>query len=312
MARRILQFGGSERHDFGFQPLVARHRMHEMSLWNDDELVALLDRHPRARLQAFTMGSDRTRYQDWRYVDPGDASGKEILRAVSRGRLWLNLLRADLADSRIGALTEQVTSELAESCPRMRLLRINFATLLISSPSAMVYYHLDASHQCLWHLRGFKRIWLYPACDERFVSRELLEDILGGFHEHDEEVPYSPGFDDHAAVFDLTPGDAASWPQNAPHRIENLGTLNVSLSTGFVTDAADRRNLVYSANRFFRRRFRLPTTSTQESGLRADAKCFAYRLCRRAGLVPKGRVPSYPRDLRIDADAEPGYRPAGR
>jgi quercetin dioxygenase-like cupin family protein len=37
-------------------------------------------------------------------------------------------------------------------------------------------------------------------------------------------------------VYQLEPGDVVSWPHNAPHRIENLDSLNVSLSTGFVTE----------------------------------------------------------------------------
>ncbi len=94
-----------------------------------------------------------------------------------------------------------------------------------------------------------------------------MEEIFAGTYDYDEEIPYSPDFDEHAAVFDLKPGEVVSRPPNAPHRVENLDTLNVSLSTGFVTEAADRRYLVYAAKHLFRRQFGLPTTSTRETGL---------------------------------------------
>lgn len=88
----------------------------------------------------------------------------------------------------------------------------------------------------------------------------------------------------------------------------------MSLSTGFVTDAADRRHLIYSANYLFRRRFGLPTVSTRESGLAASAKCAAYRLFRRAGWLPKGKgaARSYPKNLQVDPVAPLGFSPVGR
>jgi hypothetical protein len=79
----------------------------------------LLDSYPRERLQAFTMGTDRCRRDDWHYVDASAASGKEIFAAVLRGRLWLNLLRVDLVDHRCGEAIRQLTSDLQGQCPRL-------------------------------------------------------------------------------------------------------------------------------------------------------------------------------------------------
>jgi len=310
MSRDLLRFGESDRSAFATRPLVSRHVMHELPLWDDDELVALLDAYPRDRLQAFTMGTDPSRREEWRYVDASRASGREIFAAVSRGRLWLNLLRVDLADRRYGDMVRRLTRELQAECPAVGLLSINFATLLISSPGAIVYYHFDASHQALWHMSGSKRIWLYPACDPRFAPAEIMEDIFAGAYDYDEELPYSRDFDAHAQVFDLRSGDVVSWPQNAPHRIENLGTVNVSLSTGFITAAAERRSLIYAANRLLRRRFGLRVRSTGETGVVASAKCIAYRAVRRAGLVRQSVDRAYPRTLVVDCGAPLGYRRA--
>lgn len=304
MTQGVLDFTETARAEFASRPLVSKHRIHQRDLFSDVELIRLLDNYPRERLQAFTMGTDPLRRDDWRFVDVGALSGKDIFLAVLRGRLWLNLLRADLADRRYADVVQQLTTELREQCPRLGLLSINFGTLLISSPHAMVYYHLDSSHQALWHMRGSKRIWLYPACDDRFVSQEIMEEIFAGTYDYDEEIPYSPEFDQHAQVFDLHPGEVVSWPHNAPHRVENLGDLNVSFSTGFITEAAERRSRIYVANRLIRQRLGIRVRSTRETGLGAAAKCLVYRVSRRAGLLAKkpGRH-EYPRTLRIDPGA---------
>src|SRR5262245_49868923 len=307
MTGQLLDFSETQRSEFGFRALVARHRLHELDLFRDQELISLFDNYPRANLQAFTMGTDRSRRDDWKYIDATKASGREILDAVVRGRLWLNLLRVDLADPRYADLLKRLRDELAQRCPRLGLLKINFGTLLVSSPQAMVYYHFDASHQALWHIRGSKRIWLYPACDDRFASQQIMEDIFSGTYDYDEEIPYSPEFDKDAAVFDLQPGDVASWPHNAPHRVENLGSLNVSLSTGFITEAAERRYLIYGANRLLRRNLGLPARSTRETGIAATAKCVVYRALLRAGFVRQPERRPYSSSFQLDPKAPLGY-----
>ncbi len=183
MSRELLQCGERDRAECSTRPLVSRHTIRELPLWDDDELVALLDAYPRD----------------------------------------------------------------------------------------------DASHQALWHMKGAKRIWLYPACDARFGPAEIMEDILAGAYDYDDELPYSSEFDAHAQMFDLRSGDVVSWPQNAPQRIEKLGTVNVSLSTGFVTAAAERRSLIYCAYRLLRRRLGVRLRSTRERGPVASAAIDAGR-----------------------------------
>ena len=72
-------------------------------------------------------------------------------------------------------------------------------TLLLSSPTALVYYHADGTASVLWHIRGRKRIWVYPALDERYMKRELLEDIFAGVRH--EYLPYEPACDEAAQVY---------------------------------------------------------------------------------------------------------------
>jgi hypothetical protein len=145
--------------------------------------------------------------------------------------------------------------------------------------------------------------------DPRFARQEAIEEIFAGTSDNDEELPYQPSFDQHALAFDLKPGDVISWPQNAPHRVTNLGTINVSLSTGLSTIASEQRTLIFLANRFFRRRLGIPVRSTEQAGLAAAVKCFTYRASRRAGLVRTAQRTPYQPKLRIDPEAPLGVRP---
>jgi hypothetical protein len=93
-------------------------------------------------------------------------------------------------------------------------------------------------------------------------------------------------FDEGAQLFDLEPGQWISWPQNAPHRVTNLDSVNVSLSTEYFTRATRRRFQLYVANRFFRTRLGCTNLSAREDGALAVAKTLAQRVARRLGLNP--------------------------
>jgi hypothetical protein len=287
----------------GNAPLLAHHRLPDLNLFNDDELIDLLDRYPRNRLQAWTMGTDPCRREDWKAVDTTGVSGRDLLEAVKRGRIWYNILRLDLFDEKYRTIVNSLYEEMGIAAPGFKPASA-VGTLLLSSPNAQVYYHADGPPTTLFHVRGEKRLWIYPADNPRFVSQELMEEIFGSAM--DEEVPYSPEFDREAVVYDLKPGDMAWWPLNAPHRIENLDSLNVSLSTRYQTEESQRRKLLYNANRFFRKRAGFRKLSVKESGLGFEAKCFTYRVCRRAGWDLKTTGYVYQTNLRVDPNAELG------
>jgi hypothetical protein len=279
------------------------HRLGELDLFADDALGDVLDRHPREELQAFTMSSDPAQ-DEWGPVEVGSASGMDMLAAVRAGRLWLNVLNVDRAHDAFAQLQPRLFGELA---------RVSFdvlpgtphSSLLISSPDAMVDYHADPGPNALWHVRGDKRVWIYPAGNERFLDRTLLEDIFVGART--ENLPYDPEFDRAALTFDVHPGDLISWPQNSPHRVQNLAELNVSLSCEFDTKSSRQRHRVYAANRFFTRKVHLPARSTRERGAAAAVKCFTYRACRKIGLDRTRPVAhEYVTRLRIDPASPDG------
>lgn len=301
MTPRVQLSAESAAH-FGRRPLVATHNLQESDLFTDAALIDLLDCFPREHLYALTMGNDLARTDDNRLALHDGVSGTELLRAVRNGRLWLNITRVDRADARYRALIDQLYSQLTALAPGF-LPNASQGTLLISSPHAVVYYHADGPASALWHIRGRKRIWIYPALDERYVRRELLEDIFANVRH--EYLPYDNAYDRGAVVYDLEPGQWATWPQNAPHRVTNFDSVNVSLSTEHFTRQSRWRARVYTANRFFRTRLGVRNLSVRENGPAAVMKAVIHRVARKAGLDPlpfKRHVPA----LRVNADAPGG------
>lgn len=288
-------------------PFVTPHRLHETGLFTDEALARLIDRYKRERLQVFTMGTDPLDNSQWGPVDTTGASGAEILRAVAAGRLWVKLMRIDLEDREYMSIMEKAYQEVWSACPDIRRGYLR-PLILISSPGALVYYHADAYATMLWHVRGSKRVWIYPAADSRFIDPDLMESIYAG--EIDEEVPYRPDFDRHATVFDLQPGQLLTWPLNAPHRIVNHDSVNVSVSVQYSTSRSDRRSLGYLANRFLRSRLHLPATSVRDDGAVAAAKRLIYRVSRKLNLTgPGARKREYLASYRIDATSTIGMTP---
>jgi hypothetical protein len=297
-----VQLSTQSKADFGRRPLVATHNLQQSELFTDAALIDLLDHFPREHLYALTMGNDLARTDDNRLALHDGVSGAELLRAVKNGRLWLNITRVDRADASYRALIDQLYAQLAAQVPGFSPVASQ-GTLLVSSPHALVYYHADGPASALWHIRGRKRIWIYPALDERYVRRDLLEDIFAGVRH--EYLPYEHAYDQAAVVYDLEPGQWATWPQNAPHRVTNLDSVNVSLSTEHFTRQSRWRARVYTANRFLRTRLGLRNLSARENGPVAVMKTVVHRVASKAGLDPlqvKRHVPS----MRVDPDATGG------
>lgn len=283
--------------------LHARHRLPSLDLFSDEALADLFDAHPPHDLHLHTMGHCPVA-QDWRRGERGGLSGPELVRAVRQGRLWVIALRIYRHNPTYRALVDALYADLARQVPGFRPFNLS-ANLLVSSPEAQVYYHADASPTILWHVRGRKRLLLYPAEDARFIRRDDLEAIFAG--RRGEEIPFRAEYDQSAEVFTLEPGDFLTWPQSAPHRIENIGGLNVSLSTEFFTPESNLRQAVYNANLYFRERFGLPFRDTRIDGPAAWAKANAYRVLRRLSPPRSIKAPPTPVTFRADPDAPGGF-----
>ena len=292
--------------------LLGRHALDTLSAFDDVSLERLVESHPREAIQAHAMSGDSTgaKYTD---IAVGDLRGKDVLRALERGRIWTSFVHVERTHPEIGELVEALYAELAARCPGF-VPRRPVAHLLISSPGAQVFFHADAYAGLLWQIRGRKRVFVYPPWDERFLPREVREACLAG---QLVDGPYEHAYDESAEVFTLEPGDFIGWPQSTPHRVENEAVLNVSLATEHETALSMRRQTDAAANFWFRRTLGLDFRAVGRRNPLDAAKRVAFRALRR-GAKLAGRplvVPSDETDhpnMALDPSAPRGFREIAR
>lgn len=215
---------------FGREILHARHSFSESDLFTDDGLAHLLDIYPRQSLDIWTFGENREGENPALRGRAPRMSGAEILTAVKNGHVWLNLRRVNLELEDMKPISDEIFGSL-EDAASVRTGKRDMG-LLISSPNVHVHYHLDIPMVALFQMRGQKRLWLYPT-DKAYAPPEFIEQIV--HMKREEDLPYQNTFDDEARVFDLTPGMGLTWPQLAPHRVQNASCMNVSLSCEYMT-----------------------------------------------------------------------------
>ncbi|MEM8945880.1 MAG: cupin-like domain-containing protein [Planctomycetota bacterium] len=286
--------------------LVAPHGLGETGLFTDEALAHILDTHPAEDLSISTMGVDPAVF-DWREGERNVVSGAELLQLVRNGQLWINCRKMLVHNEEYAKVFNQLYDEIEAGKPGFRAEQ-RTANLLISSPTAWVPYHVDMPVNMLWHIRGTKRVWVYPHFDKRFASAHVLEKVCSG--EWSEDVPYDASFDKYALVYDAQPGQLITWPQLAPHRVRNLDGLNVSLSTEHKNVRARRRINVHTANHLMRNKFGKACESIDVDEYAAYAKQVLARAFRFADkFVGKEKEQFvYPKTFVVDSQAPHGYR----
>ena len=271
----------------GFQKKVIafRHSLHERTMFSDEGLAAILDRYPREAMGVFTMGDDLEDWRSWRRGSARGLSGDRLLAAVQEGRLWLNLRHANTHLAEFAALCDQIADE-KERAFKTRILNRDLG-LLISSPGARVFYHLDVPYSSLWQVRGRKQIWFYPR-SEPYVDPAWLERCVLGTAEG--QMPFRPEWDNGAQSRFLLPGDMVTWAQNAPHRVDNGPMMNVSLSMEFMTPKARVRANLLHANGLLRQGIGVEPGLTERRGPTMAAK-LALAAAHKAMVARRARKP---------------------
>lgn len=255
MPRYLTGFRDEHASLWGRHPVRIEHGLADTGLFGDDALAELLQAYPRDNYDLLHMAEQGTgNLAHWTEGDLGSARGREALDAITSGRLWINLRRVHEVSPAHARLLDAMFEELAELVPGFHPYKLNLG-ILISSPGAQVYYHADVPGQSLWHLRGKKRVFVYPN-RAPFLPEEQIEKVVLSLTE--AEIDYEPWFDEYATVFDLEPGQMLNWPLNAPHRVENGDTINVSVTTEHFTTHIRNKYAVRYANGLLRRGLRIP------------------------------------------------------
>ncbi len=280
---------------WGTAPLTARHRLPDHPLFTFDALAELIERYPRAHYALVYMGAQGGK-REWREGDLGGLSGAEVIASIRAGRLWLNLRNIGSVDGRYREVLDQIFEEVRQNVPGYDTYN-RTSGILISSPSAQVYYHCDLPGQSLWQIHGRKRVYVYPKAAP-FLTPEQLETIA--LYEVEVNMAYDPAYDAQARVFEIGGGDMLHWPLNAPHRIENLDVLNVSMTTEYWTQAVRRNLMVTMGNAILRNKLGMTPTSTATSGPAFWGKAALQAGARRAGLLKQMRKTVRPIEFQLD------------
>ncbi|WP_374274383.1 transcriptional regulator [Brevundimonas sp.] len=297
--RLIPDFTPDQRRDFGRAPMTYAHRLIETGLFEDEALARQMERHPAELfdINVFHYGDD-----DQAMLQTGAKGrrgGDQLLEAVKAGRVWIQMRRIQDHYPELAEAMRQAFAELRAEVPGFRPIDIT-GQLILSAPQAKVPFHADPPGVTLFHLRGEKRMWVYPV-DEAHMPTRVMEDIV--LEQQTEDLPYRREMDANAQVFDLTPGMAIAWPLHAPHRIENLGSFNASLSCDYQTWTSRMTNGAHYANGVLRR-WNLPVAPADRAPMAARAMLWGASLgLRRMGVV-RNRINDYERAFEL-GDAAP-------
>ena len=298
------------RRSWNQRPLRLAHRMHQHPALQTQALAALIERYPRSsyalvmtnrrdQTQA-TASADRKR---WREGELGGVPGHEVIDAIARGSLWLNLREVHLQAAEYRDLLQQAYAEISAQVPGFSASALKMG-ILISSPGAQVHYHCDLPGQLLWQILGRKKVWLYPP-EPPYLQTQWLEDIAyTGF---EFSLVYDPAFDRTALVFELEPGQMLTWPLNSPHRVDNEDCMNISVTTEHWTPENRRAQKVHLANALLRHRLGIVAQGRALSGPHFWAKAALQAAWRRSPWAQATQQKMRPVEFRLAPSAPGGY-----
>jgi len=283
------------------QAAIHPHDLIQKGWGTDDHLAEVLDRYPADLFDINLYDYDDEGQVSLRTGARGKLSGEDLLEAIKQGRLWVNLRGVDGVLSEFWADAMAAFGKIQAGYPGMKAVT-NAGQLILSSPAARVPYHFDAAGVVLFHLRGRKRIYVYPG-DEAHLPERAMEQVVA--RQTTEELPYTLAFENDATVIDLEPGQALTWPLYAPHRVENLDRFCVSLSMDFQTWSSRMRNGALYTNAVLRSRGAKPRQTEVMGQGELAARWAASLALRRMGAL-KSKLKDFERDFEPTVGAVDG------
>jgi hypothetical protein len=281
---------------WGTAPLNAAHSLDSHPLFSLDALADLIDGYPRQHYSLVHMGPQGSARKTWREGDIGGLKGRDVIEAIRNGRMWLNLRNVSQVDKRYRDLLDAAFAEVDRNTGGYPTYNRS-SGILISSPNAQVYYHCDLPGQSLWQIHGRKRVFVYPNTAP-YLTPEQLENIA--LYEVEVDMKYDPSYDTGATVFEIGGGEMLHWPLNAPHRVENLDCLNVSMTTEYWTEAIRRKQMITMANGILRHKAGLTPKSHATAGPAFWVKAALQAGVKRAGLLKSARKSRRAVDFKLD------------
>ncbi|GAA0639340.1 cupin-like domain-containing protein [Brevundimonas lenta] len=277
------------------------HSLVEQGFATDEALAAVLDRYPADLFDINLYDYDDEGQVSLRTGARGRLNGGELLEAIQQGRLWVNMREVETGWPELWAAAMAEFGKVQSAYPGLRAVR-NAGQLILSSPKARVPYHFDAAGVVLFHMRGRKRVFVYPG-DEAHLPERNMEQVVA--RQTTEELPYVLAFEQDAQVMDLEPGQALTWPVYAPHRVENLDRFCVSLSMDFQTWPSRFRNGALYTNAVLRSRGARPRMTDRMATPELAARWAASLALKRMGAL-KSRLEHFEREFEPEVGVADG------
>jgi len=227
-------------HKLDRRPFKIRHSLQEHPALSLANLQKVLPRLPADQV-FFSKGSlKKSDNFDRAHIDQkSQFSLEEALADLLRSNAYI-MVRSPEVDPSFKDLYRSMQSDV-ESLIRAQGLG-NHAIdpmlyMFIASPKSITPFHLDRYSTLLLQLQGTKKVYLYPAWDERFCTAETLE----GFVSQTGVRPtYREDMASFGQCFDFGPGEVLHIPFVAPHHVENGDeSVSISLSIIFNTDESN-------------------------------------------------------------------------
>jgi hypothetical protein len=279
-------------------PKVYDHQIHTQGFADDAALADILDRYPADLLDINAYSYDAEGQVSLETGERGRADGATLLAAIKAGQVWVNLRDAHEAHPELWKQIQPAFDAIADDLG-VKPIKVT-GQMIMSSPKTKVPYHFDAAGVVLFHLRGVKKLWVYPT-DEAHQPQDSIEKVI--MRVQAEELPYRMAFDQDAQVVELQPGQALTWPLYAPHRVENQGVFNVSLSLDFQTWETRLMRGAHYANGVFRR-WGMTPARMEKTPVGARAALWAASLALKKANAAPNLIKDYQRSFELAAQAK--------
>ncbi len=274
-----------ESHTAKFQKeiMTFQHGLNETGLFTDEALITLLKKHPAHMLDVCSMGDpDHPKYPNkFRTGDFRNIPAEVILDAAKAGRVFINVRNCMNVHPEYKEVLDQMYGGIAEKTGNKAYTAKG--SILISSPISQTPYHFDKTEVILWHIRGKKRVIVYPRT-QKFIPDTAFESALTNIL--DDDLPYEKSFDDEATIIDLEPGMGATWPLNAPHRVDN-SAFCVSVTTEYSTRESGMKNAAMITNATLRHKFGMAPSYEQDGPTSRYVKSVFGRVLKKTGIAHK-------------------------
>jgi hypothetical protein len=277
--------------------LLLDHKLPALPQFNLASLAKLIEILPRENYMLMHTSAVGTAKKLWEEGEIGALSGEAVIEAIKHGNLWLLIRKVEDVSPAYADLLHTIYAEIDDNVAGGYPTFNHISDILISSPSAQVYYHFDHNGQTLWQVHGSKRVYVYPN-KPPFLTRQMLE--YTALYADETSVPYDPAYDQSASVYELKAGQMLHWPLFSPHRVENL-EFSVSYTTQYYTSDIKRLARLHAGNGLIHTQFPGLDLRDDIHGPIYAAKSLLQSGVRRLGLFDKLRQGKRTVRFRLDS-----------